>query len=186
MRISVVFATFALLLSSFRQQTDPSEDSYGGPISSTLQLQTEKHVPETCPVTKPPEKPFVPPLPYPRQSCANAFWFGTTKLWTLLGSDGRWHGLPVWADGSLRQKLFWWHEGYDWHRNLQPKLSVTGRRLDSPTSQFKMDEPANNGWTDDPKHPFIVTGINLPGPGCWEIKGELDQSKLSFVVWVTK
>lgn len=39
--------------------------------------------PETCPVTKPADRPFVPPSPYPAQAPMGSFWFGTDRLWTV-------------------------------------------------------------------------------------------------------
>jgi hypothetical protein len=65
-------------------------------------------------------------------------------------------------------------------------LAVTGKRLDSPAPPLQMDEHANNGWTGDPDHPFIVVGINLPALGCWKITGHYKDVELSFVVWVTQ
>jgi hypothetical protein len=145
--------------------------------------RTQSDIPASCPVTKPPEHPFVPPAPYPSKFTANGFWFGTNKLWINLRADGTWKGLPKWPDGTVRQKLFWWREGYDWHREPQPKLRVTGKRLGASASPLQSG--VSHGWTSDQDHPFIVNGINLPALGCWEITGRVDDAELSFVVWVT-
>jgi len=64
-------------------------------------------------------------------------------------------------------------------------LQVTGKRRDSPAPPLGTDEHANNGWTNDPDHPFIVVGIDLPTLGCWKITGCYKDVELSFVVWVT-
>src|SRR5215472_6616762 len=53
-----------------------------------------------------------------------------------------------------------------------PKLTVTARRLDSPATPLVTDEHANAGWTSDRDHPFIVTGIDIPTVGCWQITGD--------------
>ena len=37
-----------------------------------------------------------------------------------------WQGLPQWADGTFRQKIFWFREGYSWRRDPQPRLEITG------------------------------------------------------------
>ena len=150
----------------------------------------------SCPVTKPPWIAFVPPSPYPAEQPASSFWFGTEKLWTNLLMDGTWKGLPVWTaaeqaeeDASyrptgpaFRNKLFWWHESYDW-RTDDP-LTVTGKRLDAPAPPLY--GRANNGWTNDSHHPFMVAGIFLPTLGCWQITGDYKGDKLTFVVFVTK
>jgi len=33
---------------------------------------------------------------------------------------------------------------------------------------------------------FIVSAVNIPATGCWEITGQLGEEQLRFVVWVTK
>ncbi|SRR5579862_1001751 len=142
---------------------------------------------DTCPVTKPEDHPFVPPPPYlAKAPTPKTFWYGTDELWTLLPADGTWAGLPHYTpnDPTFRQKLFFWHEGYNWRAEPQPSLTVTGRRLDAPAPPL-MSDRANNGYREDWKS-FMVTGINLPTLGCWEITGHYEMRDLTFVVWVTK
>jgi hypothetical protein len=45
-----------------------------------------------------------------------------------------WQGLPQWADGTFRQKIFWFREGYSWRRDPQLRLEITGQPVDSPAS----------------------------------------------------
>jgi hypothetical protein len=153
-----------------------------------LQEAVRKQTPESCTVTNPPAHPFVPPPPYPNLASSTGFWFGTAKLWTQLPTDGTWMGLPHYrpTDTAFRQKLFWWREGYDWRVENPPKLTVTGKRLDSPAPPLGTDEHANAGWTGDSNHPFIVVGIDIPTLGCWKITGHFEDAELSFVIWVTK
>jgi hypothetical protein len=168
-------------------QTPHSTEAPFEPGARPLQDPLKRDVPESCTVTKPPAQPFVPPSPYPNNASASAgyFSFGTNKLWIYLRTDGTWQGLPQWADGSLRQKLIWWREGYDWHRNPHPPLQVTGSRLNSPAPPIQSG--VSHGWTNDSNHPFITNGINLPALGCWKITGRFgDDAELSFVVWVTQ
>jgi hypothetical protein len=137
----------------------------------------------TCPVTKPPSSAFVPPSPYPRETAQNQFWFGSDKLWTALPTDGTWklgHYTP--DDPSFRQKMLWWRRGYDRAAGDPPELTVMGKRLDSAAPPLATDEHANAGWTNDPNHPFMVTGINVPKVGCWQITGDYKGDKLTFVV----
>jgi hypothetical protein len=150
------------------------------PPTSTAQSQDR---PETCVITKPPTHPFVPPSPYPTQTSNDGFWFGTEKLWTYLRKDGTWKGLPHYrpTDTAFRQKVFWFSEG----RQIaaQPKLEVTGERLDA--SAPPLQAATSNGWTNDRRHPFMVTGMDIPTLGCWKITGHYKDVELSFVVWVT-
>ena len=132
-------------------------------------------IPKSCPITKSPVTPFAPPAPYPRDLCPGGCWIGTHKLWTNLPAEGTWKG--------LRQKTFWWREGYDWRAENPPPLRVTGRRLDGKAPLF---EPvrANAGWTNDSNHPFMVVAFDIPTLGCWEITGDYKGDKLTFIVWV--
>ena len=166
----------------------PSSPQAAAPFISKLfrQDHVTTKVPDSCPVTKPPAHPFLPPSSYPNQTGPDHFAFGTNKLWTTLGSDGTWHHLPKWPDGSYRQKLLWWSEGYDLQHNNQPPLKLSGERLDSSAPPLTSDEHANLGRTNDQRHPFIVTAINMSTLGCWKITGQLEDAKLTFVVWVTQ
>jgi hypothetical protein len=143
---------------------------------------------DSCPVTKSPLMAFIPPSPYPTELPANSFWFGTEKLWTNLRMDGTWKGLPHYqpTDSAFRNKLFWWHEGYDWRTENAPNLTVTGKRLDAPAPSLTTDEHANAGWTNDSHHPFIVAGVFIPTPGCWQITADYKGDTLTFVVLVSQ
>ena len=111
-------------------------------------------VPKTCPITKPPRSPFVPPAPYPAKTDPHCFWFATEKLWTQLGTDGRWRGLPHYTpdDPTFRQKLFWWRQGYDVRSEPQPKLPVTGMRPDSSAPPVLLADRASNAWSKKTSH----------------------------------
>jgi hypothetical protein len=141
-------------------------------------------VPDSCPVTKPAEQPFVPPAPHPAKLSRGSFWYGTDKLWTALPTAGIWDALPHYTpdDPTFRQKLFFWREGYDPRLEPQPNLTVKGKRLDSSAAPLQSDDHANGGWKADDQ--FIVTGINFPTIGCWEITANYKNDRLTFVVWV--
>ncbi|SRR5216684_3919054 len=144
-------------------------------------------LPDSCPVTKPYQsRLFVPPFPYPAKASLGDFWFGSDRLWTALPVNGTWRGLPHFtpSDPTFRQKLAFGREGYDWHTEPQPRLKVTGKRLDSPAPPLLSDR-ANNGWIK-PEQTFMVTGINFPTLGCWEITARYQDDELTFVVWVAK
>jgi hypothetical protein len=144
-------------------------------------------MPQTCPVTKPDQTSlFVPPSPYPMKAPIGLFWFGTDRLWTQLPANGIWSGLPHSTpnDPTFGQKLAFGRQGYDAHKEPQPKLRVTVRRLDSPAPPLFSDK-ATNGWVQRDQ-PFMVTGINLPTLGCWEITAHYEDDELTFVVRVAK
>jgi hypothetical protein len=155
-------------------------------VSSALR-GTPEPPPEACPVTQPPEKPFLPPAPYTAETLVGGdFLFGTPNLWTMLHSDGTWWALPYHehedGQGAYSQKVFWWNQSYDWQVEPQPDLRVTGRRLDGPSPPIDALE-ATNAYTPE-FGSAILTGIGLPTLGCWEITGHYQGHSLSFVVWV--
>ena len=142
-------------------------------------------VPDSCPVTKPPDPSFQPPAGY--QLGRDMTWVGTPRLWTFVPADGVWNGLGHYTpeDSRFRQRLFWWSQGYDWRTENPPQLTITGTRLDGPASPLTTDEHANAGWTNDRDHPFMVAGIFIPTLGCWKITGQYKGEELSYVVWVS-
>ncbi len=149
-----------------------------GHTSASVQFQRDA----SCEVTPVPASPFTPPAPYPSIAPSKNFWHGHEGLWTMLQPHGTWAGLPR-NERGFRQKVFWWHPGFDGRVEAQPDLKVTGRRLDGAET-FVHPVPATNarhadfgGWT-------ILTGIDVPVPGCWELTGTYRGQSLSFVVWI--
>ena len=141
-------------------------------------------VPDSCPVTKRPVASFVPPAGYPAEAGPSRFWFGTAKLWTSLPADGTWKGLGHYTpdDPTFRQKLFFFRQGYKLKEEASPNLTITGRRIDAPASPLQTDQ-ANGSWQSE-RYPFMVTGVNFPTLGCWEITADYHGDKLTFVVWL--
>ena len=133
---------------------------------------------DTCPVTTPPEPAFVPPSPYRNAGSDRAFYVGTAKLWVLVHA-GPWRGLPLWPEG-YRQKIVWWSEGYQAKDDPTPAISITGRRLDAPSPPMIVTG-ANGSWTTED---FIMSGVNFPTAGCWEVTGRLRGGEAKFVVLV--
>jgi hypothetical protein len=138
----------------------------------------------SCPTTRPPDPPFVPPAPYPPRPpplYGDMFWYGTNGLWTWLHANGTWsmaRGL-----GAVRfDKSFWWREGYDWQTETTPRLQLTGRRLDAAAPRVTISE-ATNGFRDD-IGAFMLIGLELPTGGCWELTGHYAGRSLRFVVRV--
>jgi hypothetical protein len=127
-----------------------------------------------CPTTQPPLIPFVPPNPYPAQPAANSFYLGTDSLWVTLPKNGKWVGSP--------QKVVWGRAGYYYRSEPAPNLVVTGTRLDRTPLQIAAVR-ATNAYTDNSKS-VMLTGIDIPEADCWEISGNYNGNKLSFIVKV--
>ncbi len=135
-----------------------------------------------CPVTQPSKTPFIPPAPFTSEPpYEGQFWYGDRELWTLLPVDGNWKGLPD-NDGVYTQKTFWWHDDYDPIVEPQPELTVTGKRLDAQAPPIKTST-ATHGFHSQLKS-FMLTGVDFPSAGCWEISGEYQDAQLVYVIWV--
>jgi hypothetical protein len=136
---------------------------------------------QACPVTLPPAQPFIPPEPYPPEPPGPSFWYGDESLWTALPVDGLWSDLPHNPDGYT-QKLLWWRVGYSWTEEPEPALQVTGHRLDDPTVSL-LALPATNAFAPDIQS-AMLTGVDFPTPGCWQITGRYAEAELSYIVQV--
>ncbi len=134
-----------------------------------------------CPITRPQTPAFVPPLPWPPKAPYGEFWYGTNALWTSLRPDGKWWALPH-AVAGYTQKVWFWKQGYNGHDDPNPKLIVTGRRLDGSAPSLVASQ-ATNGYHPDFNWAMLV-GVDVPTLGCWEITGAIDGHELSFAVWV--
>ena len=151
-------------------------------VSSAPAQDTGLQPPSSCRVTVQSTPALFAPPPYPQSAPGfGNFWYGSQTLWTMLGEGGTWHGLPRHPNG-FRQKVFWWSPGFDGRIEPRPQLSVVGRRLDGRESFIA--GPATNarhadfgGWT-------ILTGIDVPTAGCWELTGTYRNQSLTFVVWI--
>jgi hypothetical protein len=136
----------------------------------------------TCDVTRP-EPAFAVPKPFPSMlpDGYRADWFGSAALWTILDRDGEvWRQLPQSAAG-MSQKTFWFSADWNYHEELEPAITVIGRRLDGPgTFGFG---PGTNAASADFLIAMLV-GIDVPTTGCWEITGRYRAASLSYVVLV--
>lgn len=158
------------------------------PLSvSTADIADKKAAPGTtpaiagfanCPVTQPPEPPFIPPAPWPAQppGYPNEFWFGDAGLWTALPTSGTWRQL------ALGEKFWWWSEEFDVNEDPTPDLTVTARRLDGKSLSFQASG-ATNGYHESFDWAMLI-GVKLASPGCWEFTGQYKGHPLTFVLWV--
>src|SRR5205809_7583762 len=140
--------------------------------------------PASCPVTLPPAVPFTPSGEHKMGKNDNDFWLGTEKLWIALPKSGEAWGWVPHAPGhehDLTAKIFWGSVDFDYHREEDYDLKVTGRRLDGDAPPLQVDKVTNALFVP---HAAMLTGVYVPAPGCWEITGDYKGSKLSYVVWV--
>ncbi|MBZ5580056.1 MAG: hypothetical protein LAP40_26145 [Acidobacteriia bacterium] len=134
----------------------------------------------SCPVTRAPQPAFVPAVPNRGGAVwGNGFFYGDENLFTEIQSV--WTGLPHWETG-YRQKIVWWIRGYDWKAQPSPDLRIEGRRLDAPAPPLIVTG-ANGSYTPD-MGSFVMSGVNFPTEGCWEVTGRSKTAALTFVVCV--
>jgi hypothetical protein len=147
------------------------------------QGHAQNEVAETCPVTKPPAQPFIPPPPYWIDHSPDQFWYGTESLWTLLGVPGTWniHSNVSASEGAYTTKLTYWRRGFDWRRD-KPELTVLAKRLDREAPIVAAD-PASAVFVTTDK-PAMMTGIDIPSVGCWEVTAQYQGNEPSFVISV--
>jgi hypothetical protein len=140
-----------------------------------------------CLTTRAPNPPFIPPAPYRVEAPANMFWYGTDRLWTALGSGGKWHMRNnVMKGKGYRTKLIFWRRGFDWGTEGEPKLAVVASRLDGDAPKIIM-APANVVFIPSREAAGIMAGIDIPGAGCWEVTAQYGGPgghNLTFVVSV--
>ena len=135
-----------------------------------------------CALTRP-NPPFVPPEPFMSKPPAyyGSAWFGRADLWTMLSFGGEdWHDLPHTPEG-LTQKTFWWSANWPFRKELEPAITVVGRRLDGP-GQFSAGDPGTNATADFGT--AMLVGVDVPTAGCWEITATYRGAELSYVVGV--
>ena len=140
-----------------------------------------------CPVTVPAQPGFVPPEPYPARPPFDRAWYGTRELWTLLDANGQvWGNLPVGEDGSTGDKTLWFSErfstasGEDFSGDAD--ITITARRLDGSAATV-VEEGGVPSFNRDIKN-FILVGLGVPEPGCWEVTARYKGAELTYVLRV--
>jgi len=137
-----------------------------------------------CPTTLAPTHPFVPPAPYFSIAAYSSFWYGSDALWTALPTDGKWPTFGKKEDGWVyRTKLVYWHRGFDWRKETEPDLIVTGKRLDGDAPTVAVAH-ANAVFLPSREGAGMMTLIDIPKAGCWEITAHYKGHDLGIVVSV--
>ena len=167
-------------LEEYRMPTD-----IPAPVELTQTVEAEvasKIPPADCPVTTTTILSFEAPEPYSSVAPWDGiFWFGSEDLWTALPTDGVWAGLPLNPDGYT-QKIMWWSSLYDLPNEPEPALVVKGRRLDADAPSLRF-YGATNAFAKDIGD-AMLTGVEFPTLGCWEVTGQYKKTGLTFVVWL--
>ena len=104
-------------------------------------------------------------------------WYGGDSFAVQLPADGVW---PTTAPGALiAVKLFWRSAGF--LPGMESNLDVTVKPLNGAQATAVVSGPTSahaeslGGWT-------MLTGIDFPMAGCWEITGRYLGQELRFVV----
>lgn len=170
----------AKTLEDYRMPTDEPDPPA---LTQSAQAGIESRIPPAnCPVTTAEASSFKAPEPYSLSApWEGFFWHGTEGLWTALRNDGIWRGLPKTSDGYT-QKIMWWSSSYSLKDELEPALLVSGRRLDGDASALRF-YGATNAFADDIGE-AMLTGVEFPTLGCWEVRGGYKKTELTFVVWI--
>ena len=161
----------------------PTDVPSAAELTATVQTEIEQRIPPAdCPVTTSENVSFKAPEPHSSVTpWEGIFWYGTEGLWTALHTDGVWAKLPKTSDGYT-QKIMWWSDFYVLKDEPEPALTVTGRRLDAKAGPLRF-YGATNAMADDIGD-AMLTGVEFPTLGCWEITGQYKKWGLTFVVWI--
>jgi hypothetical protein len=170
MRPQIFLGTFLLLLVSVPMRATPAQQS--------AKTQTVSNTaPATCPVTLPRKAPGAAQGLF---GAGAAHWNGALYvggLWPEGTIVFRPHGpgftLP---DGSLSTK-FGWLRG----EGLRGKLTIHGKRLDASAPPLRASIPEGYGDTG-----FQATAVIFPTEGCWEVTGQVADTRVTFVTRVIK
>jgi hypothetical protein len=109
-----------------------------------------------------------------RHVTPGTFAFGNGKLWTILNLGGVLvaSGDMVRPNGSI-----WWK--FPWWRMVAGHLTITGRRLDAPTSPLTSRVPGGYGNSG-----FQASGVIFPTEGCWQVTAKTAHTSVTFVAFV--
>jgi hypothetical protein len=164
----------------YRMPTDvPSAAELTATVEAEIQQRTP---PADCPVTTAEDVSFRAPEPYsPVAPWEGLFWYGTEGLWTTLSTDGVWSRLSETSDGYIN-KIVWWSKLYSLKDEPEPALIVSGQRLDAKSEPLRFYGATN--IIEEEAGEAMLTGVEFPTLGCWEVRAEYKNSDLTFVVWV--
>ncbi len=173
-----------LLLGGCAQGSEGSGSALGsGPSPNARDV-------DGCPVTVP-ERGFVPPKPYPSEPPVlpepfRDVWYGNPGLWIMLDANGSVWDLPVAEDGHVGNKTLWFSENFTLSAvedfSGDADVAITAVRLDGPAPPVaeRGGVPSFNREIRN----FMLVGLELPQPGCWEVTARYQGAELSYVLYV--
>ena len=142
--------------------------------------QTPNAARSSCPMTLAPQTPFTPTGANPQPRGSGSFFFGTPKLSVLLTHSWTVHQMSV----------RWFSDDVPVPTPIN--LKITGRRLDPDVAyvaaQYLPDSGPKffQGPSVATRGNLILSGLDFPSPGCWEITARLDDTELRFVTYVAQ
>ncbi|MGH8871367.1 MAG: hypothetical protein ACRDWS_05275 [Acidimicrobiia bacterium] len=83
-----------------------------------------------------------------------------------------------WLEG---EKTFWWSENYS--PGDPAEITVTAEHLDGSAPTVEVGGPGGGGFNPSIGN-FMLVGLELPQPGCWDLTARYKSATLSYVVWV--
>jgi hypothetical protein len=183
---AILAASVTVLLLSGCAQV-PESPSSAGEQESFSPSPTTRNV-DGCSVTVPPRPGFVPPEPYPPEPPFEQAWYGTPKLWTLLDSNGAvWRDLPVGkGPHAVGDKTLWFSENFSTAEgeDFSGEAEITLRAVDLDGSASEVVQQGGvPSFNRDIKN-FMLVGLGLPEPGCWEVTATYKDAELSYTFLV--
>jgi hypothetical protein len=134
-----------------------------------------------CPVTVESNTSFVPPSPY-KASAPGGFLHGTVSLWTWVSNDPDWWRGPAGGAVPYMAKLVYWRAGFDMRTEPDPGLTIIARRLDAEAPLVNGEHASAVQLPNSPGSMAMMTGIDLPTWGCWQITAHYKNEALITVV----
>ncbi len=104
-------------------------------------------------------------------------WVGSPKLAAQVPKDGHW--VAMGAEHNYRDKWWWWREGYRAVEETQPQLMILANRLDAPAPPVVIERATNAIFA--PGRDQILTGMEFPTAGCWDVFASYRGEELRFI-----
>ena len=127
----------------------------------------------------------MPPALYNASPPSGGFLLGSESLWTFVNTDNLSPDSRR-PEGPYVFKLVYWHPGLNWHHTDERNdLTVVARRLDAPSTPIVFTQRANmvgHLSSGAPDEVAMMTGLDLPSSGCWEIAADFIGEHLSYVI----
>lgn len=109
-------------------------------------------------------------------------WFGSEELAAIIPINGNWLGMGV--EHAYRNKFWWWYKGAETESSSKPSLKIVARNIRTG-QEFSVNEPSSaSTGSDNYQWYSLVTILEFPANGCWQIVGAQEHRKLTIVLKV--